>query len=156
MQTRQRAAWFATDTNKHQHRPQRNASLPVCCVAAEHLARASVNPCTWKNVKLYKYCIRYIYIFFLFFIVMLQDVAALEPWQNAACCCGSSGLGPQPSGDHGLSHLHSSKAAGRNSKVITSAASSRKAWCVRYLHNPSLQGWQLNQHFTNIYLQITL
>lgn len=156
MWTRRRAAWFATDTNKHQCRPQINASLPACCVAAEHLARASASQRTWKDVELHKYCIQDILFYSCFLIVMLQDVAALEPWPNAACCCESSGLRPQPSGDHSPSHLLSSKPAGRNSKIIASSASSRKAWCVRYLQDSSLLGWQLNQYFTTVYHQITL
>lgn len=154
MWTRRRAARCATDTNKHQCRPQIKTSLSVCCVAAEHLARASVSQHMEKCQATTVEILFPVYIFlFLFFIVMLQDV---EPWLYTACCCKSSGLRPQPSGDLGLSHLHSSKPAGCNSKIIASSRSSRKAWCVCYLHDSSLQGWQLNQHFATIYHQLAL
>lgn len=161
MWTRQRSAWCASDTNKHQRRPQINSSLPMCWVAAEHLAWTSdktcgeaffVEPLLYKilwHVHFFKYA-------FFFLRHILQDVATSETWLYTACCCNSSGLRPESSGDHGLSHLHSSKAAGCNSKIIASSTTSRKAWCASYLHDSSLWGWQLNQYFTAIYHQLTL
>lgn len=59
------------------------------------------------------------------------------------CCSDRPVLRQRASGDHSLSHLHGSKAAAGNSKII---ASSGKAWCVCDLHDSSLARWLLNQH----------
>lgn len=161
MWTRQRSAWCASDTNKHQRRPQINSSLPMCWVAAEHLAWTSDKTCGeaffCRATTLQNSLTCTFFFNMLFFLRhILKDVATSETWLYTACCCNNSGLRPESSGDHGLSHLHSSKAAGCNSKIIASSTTSRKAWCASYLHDSSLWGWQLNQYFTAIYHQLTL
>lgn len=151
------AAWCDADTNKHLCCPQIHAPHLVSWEAAVHLARVSpahvkrVRPTTWNS----KNRISGIY-FPVFPQRVMLDVADSETSLSAARCCGSTESRPQASRDRGLSHLHSSEAAGCNSKIITSSAVSRKTWCECHVHDSSLQGKQLNQHFKAIYHQLVV
>lgn len=108
MWTRRRAAWCATDTNKHQCRPQINTSHPVWQPSIWHVHQPSQHThredeSYLKDVEplLEKYCVREIFF--------ISAVPVMLQWLYTAWSCWSSGLRPQLSGDHGLSHLHSSE-----------------------------------------------